>query len=145
LIVTATDVAERLLPTVHNLENLTDIYIVDSSVTNVNRAKLTKKYTKLKGCILLLLDDKEMHICTLSLCGDNDNQLRDVFTSMKDEIGQETNLLSLANILQEMGEFHRTAHFYYSLLAKLPANSFNVAVCYYSLSSIAYARVFIVH
>ncbi len=64
---------------------------------------------------------------------------------MKDEIGQETNLLSLGNILQEMSEFHRAAHFYYSLLAKLPANSFNVAVCYYSLGSIAYARVFIVH
>jgi tetratricopeptide (TPR) repeat protein len=91
-----------------------------------------------------ILDEEEkgmhMHIIKLRLCGDNDNQLRDVFTSMKDEIGQETNLLSLGNILQEMGEFNRAAHFYRCLLTQLPTDSFNVAVCYYSLGSIAHTR-----
>jgi tetratricopeptide (TPR) repeat protein len=81
-----------------------------------------------------------VHVIKLNLCGDNDNQLRDVLTSMKDEIGQETNLLSLGNILQDLGKLDQAAHFYRCLSAQLPADSFNVAVCHYSLGSIAYIQ-----
>ena len=85
-------------------------------------------------------DEVRMHVIKLRLCGDDDNQWRDVFTSMKDEIGEETNLLSLGNILREMGEFSRAADFYRRLLSQLPRESFNVAVCYYSLGSIAHTQ-----
>ncbi|CAF1118606.1 unnamed protein product [Adineta steineri] len=86
-------------------------------------------------------DNKEvMYIIKLTLCGDNDNQLRDVFTWMKEEVGQETSLLSLGNILQDLGQLDRAAHFYRCLAAQLSPSSFNVAVCYYSLSNIAYSR-----
>jgi tetratricopeptide (TPR) repeat protein len=81
-----------------------------------------------------------VHVIKLNLCGDNDNQLRDVLTSMKDEIGQETNLLSLGNILQDLGKLDQAAHFYRCLSAQLPADSFNVAVCHYSLGSIAHIQ-----
>ena len=85
-------------------------------------------------------EGEHIHVIELTLCGDNDNQLRDVFASMKDEMGHETTLLSLGNILQDMGELSRAAHFYRCLLAELPASSFNVAVCHYSLGNIAYSR-----
>ncbi|UJR16842.1 hypothetical protein I4U23_003741 [Adineta vaga] len=87
-------------------------------------------------------ENKEIviYVIKLTLCGDNDNQLRDVFTWMKDEIGEETSLLSFGNVLQDLGQLDRAAHFYRCLSVQLPLESFNIAVCYYSLGNISYTQ-----
>ncbi|CAF1373980.1 unnamed protein product, partial [Didymodactylos carnosus] len=90
-------------------------------------------------------------IAKLVLCTENDDELKTVFDYMKNEIVEETDLISLGNLLWEIGEFGKSEKYYHRLLnMELPTNDVNIPRCYDGLGSIAkdkgdYENAFIRH
>ncbi|CAF1058520.1 unnamed protein product [Didymodactylos carnosus] len=52
-------------------------------------------------------DNDKLWILDLSLCSDDDFELEEVFSYMKKDIGEETSMITLGNILVKMGEYDK--------------------------------------
>ncbi|CAF1209998.1 unnamed protein product [Didymodactylos carnosus] len=49
-------------------------------------------------------DEKAVWVIKLTMCGENENELRDEFDYYRQQMGEYISLLSLGNLLSEMGE-----------------------------------------
>ncbi|CAF1017955.1 unnamed protein product [Didymodactylos carnosus] len=82
--------------------------------------------------------DKEQQIwmADLYLCNEDDHDLKQVFGYMKKEIGSETTLISLGNLLCDMGELDKAEKYYKRLLNELVVGDSDIASCYTGLGNV---------
>jgi tetratricopeptide (TPR) repeat protein len=83
-------------------------------------------------------DDNGIWIIRMTLCSDDDYQLKPVFDHMKNEYSNEkTNLLLFGHILTGMGKLDDAEKYYHRLLSKLSDDNQEVASRYHALGMIA--------
>ncbi|CAF1178735.1 unnamed protein product [Didymodactylos carnosus] len=76
-------------------------------------------------------------IVRLELCNDDDHDLRFVYAYMKNEMGEETGLLSLGKLLWKVGNHYKAEMYYTRLLDELEDDDPDLATCYEGLGNIA--------
>ncbi|CAF4547023.1 unnamed protein product, partial [Rotaria sp. Silwood2] len=85
--------------------------------------------------------DATMSIIRMTLCSDNDNDLKQLYDHMKNEYHrEETNLLSLGEVLRKMGKFDLAEKYYRRLLSELPSNDHSLSQLYHNLGMVADAK-----
>ncbi|CAF0782073.1 unnamed protein product [Rotaria sordida] len=83
-------------------------------------------------------ENEKLWIVKLILCGENDNELKDVLKSMKSDIAECPNLTSLGLLLKKMGKIDRAAKCFQRHLNSLASDDFlRRASCYWNLGNIA--------
>ncbi len=83
-------------------------------------------------------DDDHFWIIQMTLCSDDEHDLKQVLTDMKNQSGiGETNLRTLGKLLWNMGKLDLAEKYYTCLLNKLPPNSPLLSTLYADLSKIA--------
>ncbi|CAF1542795.1 unnamed protein product, partial [Didymodactylos carnosus] len=82
-------------------------------------------------------ENKSIWIISLVLCSDNDQDLKDIFAYMKQEMGEETSLVSLENLPRKMGEFEKAENYFNRLLKELLMDDQNISSYYTSLDLVA--------
>ena len=71
----------------------------------------------------IFVDENQFWIIRMTLCDDNQHDLKDVLKYMKKQIGKgETNLRILAKVLWEIGELNSAEIYFERLLNQLPPN-----------------------
>jgi tetratricopeptide (TPR) repeat protein len=76
-----------------------------------------------------------LSVVRMTLCSDNDPQLKAIFKPLKSETKNgETNMLSFGDVLWKMGKFSEAEKYYQRLLTEL---SGDIAECYFALGNIA--------
>jgi tetratricopeptide (TPR) repeat protein len=121
----------------------------DPSVTTKPFADITKlSYFPREKEVLIMVgsifqivdvrdDDNGVWIIQMTLCSDDDHQLKVIFEHMKNEHGGgEKNLLSFGNVLADMGKFDEAEKYYLRLLKHLPPNDPDIARCYHGLGNV---------
>ena len=93
------------------------------------------------GSVFRLLDvhfseDEQVHIIDLELCGENENELREVYSRMKNDIGEETNIKVLGNVLKDMGQYERALQCYEKVLKIAEPNDTAMQGCYYAIGQV---------
>ncbi|CAF4477491.1 unnamed protein product [Rotaria sp. Silwood2] len=84
------------------------------------------------------LGDATMSMIRMTLCSDDDNDLKQLYDHMKNEYHrEETNLLSLGNVLRKMGKFDLAEKYYRRLLSELPSNYPSFSRLYHNLGMVA--------
>ncbi|CAF4515171.1 unnamed protein product, partial [Rotaria sp. Silwood2] len=87
------------------------------------------------------LGDATMSMIRMTLCSDDDNDLKQLYDHMKNEYHrEETNLLSLGNVLRKMGKFDLAEKYYRRLLNELPSNDLSLGALYHRLGIVADAK-----
>ena len=85
--------------------------------------------------------DARMSIIRMTLCSDHDNDLKQLYDHMKNEYHrEETNLLSLGDVMLKMGKFDLTEKYYRRLLSDLPSNDPSLSTLYQRLGMVANAK-----
>ncbi|CAF4635212.1 unnamed protein product, partial [Rotaria sp. Silwood2] len=78
--------------------------------------------------------DATMSIIRMTLCSDHDNDLKQLYDHMKNEYHrEETNLLSLGDVMLDMGKFDLAEKYYRRLLSELPSNDSSRGALYQHL------------
>jgi tetratricopeptide (TPR) repeat protein len=73
----------------------------------------------------------------MTLCSDDDHDLKHIFEHMKNEHGGgERNLLTFANVLADMGKFDEAEKYYLRSLKHLPGDDPDIARCYHGLGNV---------
>jgi tetratricopeptide (TPR) repeat protein len=92
------------------------------------------------GSIFRLWDIHRNHdqiwIVHLTLCGDDENDLKNLFEHMKESYGHgndEATLLTFGRVLRRMGKFDLAEKFYRRLLTELPTDDPSLSRLHYSL------------
>lgn len=78
----------------------------------------------------------KLWIIELELSDTNDGQLKDIYLSLKDEIGEEVSLLSLGHVLAQMADNDRAIQCYRRALKQLPERHAYIQRCYYQLAEV---------
>jgi tetratricopeptide (TPR) repeat protein len=81
-------------------------------------------------------NNNQIWIIRLTLCGDDEHDLKNLFEYLKDTDGggeNEADLLNFGRVLRRMGKFDLAEKFYRRLLNELPANDTSLSSLYYSL------------
>ncbi|UJR29624.1 hypothetical protein I4U23_017172 [Adineta vaga] len=88
------------------------------------------------------MNEEGIWIIQMTLCSDNDNQLKPIFDNLKKQYGDgETGLLAFGNRLHDMGKFDDADKYYHRLLNELsPDDHQNIATCYHVLGIVAFDR-----
>jgi tetratricopeptide (TPR) repeat protein len=81
-------------------------------------------------------EDENIHVIDLELCGEDENELREVYSRMKKDIGQETNIKILGNVLKDMGQYERALQCYEKVLKLVETNEETITRCYYSIGQV---------
>ncbi len=82
-----------------------------------------------------------MSIIRMTLCSDHDNDLKQLYDHMKNEYHrEETNLLSLGDVIRNMGKFDLAEKYYRRLLSELPSNDPSLSALYQRLGRVADAK-----
>jgi tetratricopeptide (TPR) repeat protein len=82
-----------------------------------------------------------MSIIRMTLCSDHDNDLKQLYDHMKNEYHrEETNLLSLGDVMLKMGKFDLAEKYYRRLLSELPSNDPSLSALYQRLGMVADAK-----
>lgn len=69
------------------------------------------------------LEDDHLWIIKMTLCGDDEHDLKQILKHMKDQNGNgETNLSTLAKIVWKMGKFNLAEKYYHRLINEIPLN-----------------------
>ncbi|CAF3680524.1 unnamed protein product [Adineta steineri] len=79
--------------------------------------------------------DEQIWVIQMSLCGDNEKQLKDVFDRMKKNYGgdgKEVSLRSFGDLLRDMGKLDLAEKMYSRLLSELPSNDASLPDLYNS-------------
>jgi tetratricopeptide (TPR) repeat protein len=82
-------------------------------------------------------EDTKIWIVQLVLASADVFELKPLFNAMKRQIGEETALLSLANVYLIMGKYKEAEEYYQSFLNSLSENDPNFSRCYAGLGNIA--------
>src|SRR5437868_516982 len=82
-----------------------------------------------------------MSIIRMTLCSDHDNDLKQLYDHMRNEYHrEETNLLSLGDVMLDMGKFDLAEKYYCRLLSELPSNDPSLSDLYQRLGRVADAK-----
>ena len=77
----------------------------------------------------------------MTLCSDHDNDLKQLYDHMKNEYDrEETNLLSLGDVVRNMGKFDLAEKYYRRWLSELPSNDPSLGDLYQRLGMVADAK-----
>ncbi|CAF4960035.1 unnamed protein product [Rotaria socialis] len=80
-------------------------------------------------------------IIRMTLCSDHDNDLKQLYDHMKNKHPQEkTNLLSLGDVMLDMGKFDLAGKYYRRWLNELPSNDPSLCALYQRLGRVADAK-----
>ncbi|CAF2096809.1 unnamed protein product [Rotaria magnacalcarata] len=83
-------------------------------------------------------DENQVWIIQMTLCSDDENDLKQVLTYMKKQIGSgETNLRTLGKVLCRMGKFDLADKYFKRLLKELPSNHPLISSVYEDLGQLA--------
>ncbi|CAF1154359.1 unnamed protein product [Rotaria sp. Silwood1] len=86
--------------------------------------------------------DSTMSIIRMTLCGDYDNDLKQLYDHMKKEYHrEEANLLSLGDTMFDMGKFDLAEKYYCRSLRELPSDDSSLSELYHNLGMVADAKV----
>ena len=88
-------------------------------------------------------DNSGVWLIRMSLTGQSDQTLNALFETVKREyngISEETNLLSLGNLLYQTGKYDLAEKYYQRLLKDLPAGHADLSRCYHALGMIALVK-----
>ncbi|CAF3433052.1 unnamed protein product, partial [Rotaria sp. Silwood2] len=84
------------------------------------------------------LVDGTISIIRMTLSSDDDSDLKQLYDHMKNEYHrQETNLLSVGDVIQRMGKFDVAEKYYRRLLSELPSNDLSLDALYNRLVMVA--------
>jgi tetratricopeptide (TPR) repeat protein len=121
----------------------------DPAVTTTSFADITKfscipkekEVLVMLGAIFRIVDVRNdgngVWIIQMTLCSDDDHQLKGIFEHMKNEHGGgEKNLLSFGNVLADMGKFDEAEKYYLRLLKHLSPDDPDIARCYHGLGNV---------
>lgn len=82
-------------------------------------------------------DGGEIWTIRMTLCSDDDHELKTIFEHMKNEHGGgDKNLLSFGNVLADMGKFDEAEKYYLRLLHHLSSDDPDIARCYHGLGNV---------
>ncbi|CAF3932999.1 unnamed protein product, partial [Didymodactylos carnosus] len=79
-------------------------------------------------------------LATLEMCSEGDQNLKGVYEHEKQQLGERTNLISLGNLLDDMGEYDKGHRYFEKVLRELVADSPDISKCYEGLGSIVAHR-----
>ncbi|CAF3757204.1 unnamed protein product [Rotaria sp. Silwood1] len=83
-------------------------------------------------------ENDQIWIIRMTLCGDDEHDLKHVLMYMKQQIGsEETNLRTLGKLLWKMGKFHLAGKYFDRLLKELPPNDPLISSLYEDLGELA--------
>jgi tetratricopeptide (TPR) repeat protein len=107
-----------------------------------NYVRQTEEVLFTLGSVFRLINIQQqsdgMWIIKLTLCAENDHQLKEIFKPFTiNKKNEQLNILSFGNLLRKMDEIDEAEKFFLRLLRELPDNYPIVADCYYSLACIA--------
>ncbi|CAM4976296.1 unnamed protein product [Rotaria socialis] len=92
-------------------------------------------------CDLSSVDATMSIIIRMTLCSDDNNDLKQLYDHMKNEYDrEETNLLSLGDVLRNMGKFDLAEKYYRRWLSELPSNDPSLGMLYERLGTVADAK-----
>ncbi|CAF1380553.1 unnamed protein product [Adineta steineri] len=102
---------------------------------------LEKEVLMMLGSVFRLnniyLDQHHTWIINMTLCSDNDHDLKSILNHMKNQYGSEqTRLVSFGNVLVDMGYFNDAEKYYHRLLKELPSDHNDISTCYHSLGKV---------
>ncbi|CAF4982851.1 unnamed protein product, partial [Rotaria sp. Silwood1] len=110
-----------------------------ADVTNLSYFKQEEEIIFMLGSIFRIShidysEQDEVWIADLTLCNENDHDLRDLFAYHKEKLGQDlTNVVSLGDILFKMGEFDKAKQYYKRILTESSMIDLTTASCYFGL------------
>jgi tetratricopeptide (TPR) repeat protein len=81
-------------------------------------------------------EDEKLHVIELELCGEDEYELCEVYNRMKKDIGEETNIKVLGNVLKDMGQYERALECYKKVLQLVEPNDKTIPRCYYSIGQV---------
>jgi len=82
------------------------------------------------------MENEEITMIHMELCGDDEHDLKDLFDHMKSKYGggnKEVNLRSFGQVLREMGKYDMAEKIFHRLLAELPPNDPLLSGLYWNL------------
>jgi tetratricopeptide (TPR) repeat protein len=123
----------------------------DSSLENIKPFSYTaeKSYFPNEDEILFMLgsifrinkidlDQNSRWIIQLTLCSNNEYELKSIFEYMKKQYGDnKTNLLAFGKVLWTMGKLNEAEKYFFRLLNELPKNHEYISYCYRALGNVA--------
>ncbi|CAF0837668.1 unnamed protein product [Didymodactylos carnosus] len=84
-------------------------------------------------------DQKSLEIAEeATLSSENNHDLKEMFNDMKEDLDEETDILSLGDLLAQMVEFSKAKKYFDKVLTELPQVDLNLATCYGWLGTTAY-------
>ncbi|CAF1256339.1 unnamed protein product [Rotaria magnacalcarata] len=81
-------------------------------------------------------NDEQVYIIDMELCSEQDNELKDLYDRMKNDLGDETNIKVLGNVLKDMGLHDKALQCYHNLLKQLKPNDPAIQSCYYGMGQV---------
>ncbi len=112
-----------------------------ANLTSISYYSNEEEILFMLGSIFRLMNIKQdkngLWIIQMILSNNNDENLKILFQNIKNEINQQTNLLSFANILHQMGKYDLAEKYFHRLLADLPNDHEDIFRCYHALGVIA--------
>ena len=94
------------------------------------------------GSIFQLINidyQKKVWVIQMTMCSDNDNNLKPIFEYMKNEYGEgdeESSLISFGTLLFKMSQLDKAENYYHRLLKELPNDHEDLPTCYHNLGMI---------
>jgi len=129
---------ERVLLEIHADPSITTIKPFGFIKCN-NSFRQTEEVLCTLGSIFGLINIHQqsdgMWIIELTLCADNDQQLKDIFKTYRKN--EQINILSFGHLLIKMGQINEAEKFFTRLLYELSDHYQDIADCYYALGCIA--------
>ncbi|CAF2956753.1 unnamed protein product [Rotaria sp. Silwood2] len=112
-----------------------------ASVSHLSQYKMEEEVLFMLGTIFKILDisrheNEKLWIIKMVLSGDQDNELKEIFETMKKQIPEETNIGELGNIFANMGQYDKATRYYKRLFNLLPESHEELSLCYCNLGHI---------
>ena len=125
-----------------NADSQTDISIPFAKISSENEQDGDNDILFMPGSFFRLVsisyDKNKKCIIRMTLCNDDEPDLKQLFENMREEFGYgETNLLPLGVILRDMGKFDLAEKYLLRMLKKLPANDPLLDALYPTLGLVA--------
>ncbi|CAF2957651.1 unnamed protein product [Rotaria sp. Silwood2] len=113
-----------------------------ANVTHLSQFEMEQEVLFMAGSVFKILDiskneNEKLSIIKLVLSGTEDNNLRDMFEIIKQEIPEETNISTVGDIFFQMGKYDQAKRYYKRLVKLLPETHPDISVCYINMGTVA--------